>query len=76
VVVKCDRHLDESLEKLALRLGGSAPDILEDLVSVEVLTGIEEFDAATKNVSVHGTSVAQTLFLRRRAGGHQLLDLS
>jgi hypothetical protein len=58
MMVECHRDLNESLKKLSFGLGRCAPDILEDLVSFEVLTGIEELDAMKKIVGEHAMSVA------------------
>jgi len=39
-MVEGDRHLDQSLEKPALRLGCTAPGVFEDLVGVIELAAI------------------------------------
>ena len=53
-----DGHLNQSLEELAIRLGGGAPDIFEDFVSFEEFGGIEELDAVVKTIRMHDISVA------------------
>jgi hypothetical protein len=42
MVVQADGDLDESLQKLALGLWRGAPDVFEDLVSVEELLFVEQ----------------------------------
>ncbi len=66
MVVKRDCNLNQSLKKLALRLGRSAPDILQDFVSFKELGGIKEFDTAQQAIGMHGTSVAYGRAVRLR----------
>lgn len=59
--MKGDRHLDQPLQELAVRLGSGPPDIFQDLVGVKELGGVEERDAVLKSVAVmHVFSVAQS----------------
>jgi len=53
-----DGHLNQALEKLAIRLGGGAPDIFEDFVSFEEFGGIKELDAVVETIRMHDISVA------------------
>ena len=45
IMVQCHRHLDQSLQKLLLRLRGGAPDVLQGLVGVEKGGAVEQLDA-------------------------------
>lgn len=46
MVVERDCDLNESLEKLALRLGRGAPDILQNFVRLKKFGGIEQVNTA------------------------------
>jgi hypothetical protein len=48
-------HLDQSLQKLLLGLGGGAPDIFERLVRVEKGGAVEQLDPFPASVEIHAT---------------------
>ncbi|HST10464.1 MAG TPA: hypothetical protein VLL05_08795 [Terriglobales bacterium] len=52
IVMKGDRHLDQPLQKLAFRLRGRAPDILQDLVGFKEMGGVEEGQPFKERVAV------------------------
>ena len=55
VVVQRHRHLDQSLQKLLLRLGGGAPDVFERLMGVEKGGPVEELDPLPAWLKIHAT---------------------
>jgi hypothetical protein len=48
-------HLDQSLQKLLLGLGGGAPDIFERLVRVEKGGAVEQFEPCPALIEIHPT---------------------
>ena len=48
-------HLDQSLQKLLLRLGGGAPDVFERLMRVEKGGPVEQLDPLPALLEIHAT---------------------
>jgi hypothetical protein len=55
MMVERHGHLDQSLQKPLLGLGGGAPDIFERLVRVEKGGAVEQFDPLLASFEIHAT---------------------